>query len=177
MLTGVPQIFVGLGSNVGDRFAFLQRAVGELARLERTKVGACSSVYETEPVGVKNQREFLNMVVQLETSLAPRELVLLLKSIELSLGRQATAKWGPREIDLDLLYYGDAVITEETLRIPHAELSHRRFVLVPLKEIAENFLDPLRKLTVGELLRVCSDTSSVRKTSRSFLPLSSAEGI
>lgn len=157
------RVFVGLGSNLGDRLHFLERAVSALEMLPGSRLLKRSFIYETEPVGLKEQSEFLNMAVELATSLPARELLKELKSIEQTLGRTATNRWGPREIDLDLLYDGNTVLDEEGLHIPHQEISNRKFVLVPLNEIAPDFLDPRLKTTVAALLRQCKDTSKVQK--------------
>lgn len=162
----MSRIFIGLGSNLGDRAAYLQRALRELEHLPQISVNKISSVYETEPVGVKGQPKFLNMVAELETHLRPDDLIRELKEIERLVGRTNSEHWGPREIDLDLLYYGGEMLNETSLHVPHPEISNRRFVLVPLKEIAAEFQDPLRHLSVEELLQQCSDTSSVRKTAQ-----------
>ena len=162
----MSRIFIGLGSNLGDRATYLQRALRELENLPQTTVNKFSSVYETEPVGVKGQPKFLNMVAECDTLLRPGDLMRELKETERRVGRTNNEHWGPREIDLDLLYYGGEMLNETSLRVPHPEISNRRFVLVPLKEIAADFQDPLRHLTVEELLQQCSDTSSVRKTAQ-----------
>lgn len=127
--------FVGLGSNVGDRLANLRAAVTALARTDGIEVARTSSVYETDPVGPP-QPDFLNAVVEVETSLGPAELLQTLKAIERELGRTPSERWGPREIDLDLLLYGDASSSSDELTVPHPEISRRAFVLVPLAEIA-----------------------------------------
>ena len=160
------RIFIGLGSNLGDRAAYLHRALSELGEMHQTTVKKLSSVYETEPVGVKDQPKFLNMVAELDSALRPDDLVRELKEIEHRVGRTLREHWGPREIDIDLLYYGGEMLNETALQVPHPEISNRRFVLVPLKEIAAEFQDPLRHLSVEDLLQRCSDTSSVRKTNQ-----------
>jgi 2-amino-4-hydroxy-6-hydroxymethyldihydropteridine diphosphokinase len=157
------RVFVGFGSNLGDRRAFLLRALQELGKVRETTVVGASSVYQTEPVGEKVQPEFLNMVAELRTSLRPVDLLRSMKTIEKNLGRSSTKRWGPREIDLDLLYFGDLVLNDEGLQIPHPENTNRRFVLIPMKEIAEDFIDPLRMLSMVEMLKRCTDTSAVRK--------------
>jgi 2-amino-4-hydroxy-6-hydroxymethyldihydropteridine diphosphokinase len=162
----MSRVFIGMGSNLGDRVKYLQRALTELENLSQATVNNYSSIYETEPVGVKNQPLFMNMVVELNTLIRPDVLMCELKEIELRVGRTWTEHWGPREIDLDLLYYGGEMLNETTLQVPHPEISNRRFVLVPLKEIAAEFQDPLRHLSIEELLQRCSDTSSVRKTTQ-----------
>ncbi len=130
--------FVGLGSNVGDRLEKLRRAVAELRN--EVEVVCASSVYDTDPVGPP-QPNFLNAVVEVRTSLGPRDLLGVLKSIEARVGRSVGARWGPREIDLDLLLYGDEQIDEPDLRVPHPEMWERGFVLVPLREIAPDLVD------------------------------------
>lgn len=160
----MKSIFLGLGSNVGDRLRFLQKAVGAVGGLSATSVIRSSTVYETEPVGEKEQPDFLNAALEIESDLAPEELFLRLKEIEKNLGRTQTTRWGPREIDIDLLYYGHLIIEAENLRIPHPEVARRRFVLTPLAELAPDFMDPRERQTVLELLHTCRDTSRVRAT-------------
>ncbi|MGB2867983.1 MAG: 2-amino-4-hydroxy-6-hydroxymethyldihydropteridine diphosphokinase [Bacteroidota bacterium] len=164
------RVFVGLGSNLGDRLHFLERAVSALEMLPGFRLLKRSFIYETEPVGLTEQPEFLNMVVELATSLPARELLKELKSVEQTLGRTATKRWGPREIDLDLLYHGDTVLDEDGFHIPHQEIPNRKFVLVPLNEIAPDFLDPRRKTAIATLLRQCKDTSKVQKATLTISP-------
>lgn len=132
--------YVGLGSNVGDRLSNLRRALAE-CEARGIIVQKASSVYETEPVGPP-QPDFLNAVVEVSTELRPEELIRALKQIELDLGRSPGERWGPREIDLDLLLYGDEVVTESTLKVPHPQMLGRAFVLVPLLEIAPRVAMP-----------------------------------
>jgi 2-amino-4-hydroxy-6-hydroxymethyldihydropteridine diphosphokinase len=122
-------------------------------------------VYETEPVGEKEQPQFFNMVAELESTLLPQDLLQRLKEIENTLGRTHGEHWGPREIDLDILYYDDEVFNDEKLQLPHPEIANRRFVLVPMEEIAEEFLDPKQCLSMKDLLWRCLDTRTVRKIS------------
>lgn len=157
------QAFIGLGSNLGDRMSYLLKALVEITNSKQIFIKKCSSVYETEPVGIKKQPQFLNMVAELELALTPQELLRRSIEIENILGRTHSEHWGPREIDLDILYYGDKVFNDEKLHLPHPEIANRRFVLVPMNEIAENFLDPVQHLSMKELLRRCPDTSNVRK--------------
>lgn len=160
----MPKVYLGLGSNKGERLSFLSSALSGIAQLPRTKVAAISSVYETEPVGKKDQPEFLNAVAEVHTELPPTVLLRELKNLERDLGRLERTRWGPREIDIDILYYDDLVFQDELLRVPHNELANRRFVLIPLNEIAPGLIDPARKLSTLDLLKFCRDTSSVRKT-------------
>ena len=159
------QVFIGMGSNLGDRAYYLHQALVEIANSQQIIIKKYSSVYETEPVGKKEQPQFLNMVIELESTLLPQDLLRRLKEIENTLGRTHTEHWGPREIDLDILYYSSEVFNDDKLQLPHPEIANRRFVLVPMKEIAGEFLDPMQRLSMKELLRRCTDTSTVRKIS------------
>ena len=130
--------FIGLGSNLGEREAMIRLALDDLARLPATTLVRASSLYDTEPAGEVDQPNFLNAVAQIDTELTARQLLWNLLLIEKRLGRVRTKRWGPRTIDLDLLLYGQMVVEETDLRVPHPELTRRSFVLVPLVE-----LDPL----------------------------------
>ena len=160
----MAKVYLGLGSNRGNREEFLRSALRAISRLHRTTVVTVSSVYETEPVGKKDQAEFLNLVAEIDTPLTPGDLLRELKKIEKDLGRTEKIRWGPREIDIDILYYDDVVLKDETIQIPHGEIPNRRFVLILLNEIAHGFIDPVRKLDVIDLLKFCPDTSTVRRT-------------
>ena len=127
--------YVGLGANLGAREETLRRAVELLGAADGVDVLAVSQLRETEPVGVVDQPPFLNGAVAIETALAPRDLLDLLLEIERSLGRVREERWGPRTIDLDLLVYGDEVVDEPGLRVPHPHLHERRFALEPLAEL------------------------------------------
>ncbi|MBI4261160.1 MAG: 2-amino-4-hydroxy-6-hydroxymethyldihydropteridine diphosphokinase [Actinobacteria bacterium] len=127
--------FVGLGSNLGDRLATLQRAVDLLGRRPGIRVVRSSRVYETAPVGGPPQPPFLNAVVELETLLGPRELLEACLGVERALGRVRGERWGPRTVDLDLLTYGREEVDEEGLVVPHPRMHERGFVLVPLLEL------------------------------------------
>jgi 2-amino-4-hydroxy-6-hydroxymethyldihydropteridine diphosphokinase len=146
----MTRVYVGLGSNLGDREAALRSAIELLGREPGVAVRAVSTFRETDPVGVTEQPRFLNAVAELETAVPPRELLDRLLAIERELGRERTAerRWGPRAIDLDLLLYGDDVIDEQGLRVPHPRLAERRFVLEPLEE-----LDPDLSLPDGRRIK------------------------
>jgi 2-amino-4-hydroxy-6-hydroxymethyldihydropteridine diphosphokinase len=135
----VTVAYVGLGANLGDREATIRAAVAELPGI----VGV-STLRETDPVGVIDQPHFLNGVAALETELSPRELLDVLLTVERHLGRERRERWGPRTIDLDLLLYGDELIGEDGLTVPHPHLHERRFVLEPLAEIAPKLVIPGR---------------------------------
>jgi dihydroneopterin aldolase/2-amino-4-hydroxy-6-hydroxymethyldihydropteridine diphosphokinase len=129
-------VFLGLGSNMGDRVRLLEQALGALQASGRVQVVRRSALYETAPVGRTDQPSFLNMVAQVETDLPPEDLLALALEVERTLGRVRGERWGPRPIDIDILLYGDAVVDTPSLVIPHPEITRRRFVLEPLLEIA-----------------------------------------
>jgi len=159
------EVFIGLGSNVGERHRFLQRAAAALGGIEGLRVVWFSSVYETDPYGNTNQGKFLNAVCEAETALLPQELLPRLRTIEEQLGRQKREHWGPREIDLDILLYDGLTVQEGDILVPHPELEKRRFALVPLREIAPDLVHPLSGMTMEELASACSDEGRVVKTS------------
>jgi 2-amino-4-hydroxy-6-hydroxymethyldihydropteridine diphosphokinase len=151
----------GLGANLGDRARALAAAIGQLGR--EVQITAVSSVYETAPFGHRDQPAFLNCCVIGESAKPARALLAIIGSIESRLGRQRRERWGPREIDVDLLLYADEVIAEPDLSVPHAGLLERAFVLVPLAEIAPTRILPGRDLTVaGALARLARSEGDVR---------------
>jgi 2-amino-4-hydroxy-6-hydroxymethyldihydropteridine diphosphokinase len=148
----VPSAYVGLGANLGDRRATIDRALELLRAAPGLDVLAVSSLRETDPVGFEDQPRFLNGAVALETTLTARELLDLLLEIEQRLGRTRGPRFGPRTIDLDLLVYGDAELDEPGLTVPHPRLHERRFALEPLAELAPALVVPGRG-SLEELLR------------------------
>ncbi len=153
--------YISAGSNVGDRKANLAFALKSLAA--ETVVKKVSSYFETEPVGYLNQPWFLNIAVEVETDLAPLELLNLCKGIEESGGRIRSFPNAPRTLDLDILLYGDLVMDDTGLTIPHPRLAERRFALEPLAQIAPEAMHPVLKKTIRLLLGACPDTSQVLK--------------
>lgn len=129
---------ISLGSNIGDKFSYLQSAVNEINSLGDSEILICSSVYKTKPIGFEDQDDFLNAVLILETDISAEELLQKLQLIELNLGRERTIKWGPRTIDLDLIDYEKLVLNTKDLILPHPRAFERCFVLKPWNEIDDN---------------------------------------
>jgi 2-amino-4-hydroxy-6-hydroxymethyldihydropteridine diphosphokinase len=148
-------IYLGLGTNLGDRAANLQAAVAGLAK--KLNVTAVSPIYETPPWGITDQPDFLNMCLTAETDLPPNELLALLKTLEKEIGRAPGERWGPRLIDIDLLFYANQIIETEKLTIPHPELPERAFVLRPLVDVAPNFVHPVLGKTMAALAAKVDD--------------------
>jgi 2-amino-4-hydroxy-6-hydroxymethyldihydropteridine diphosphokinase len=151
-----------LGSNLGDRLGNLRRAIDKIEESDKIEVEETSPVYETEPVGGQDQGWFLNLVLRIQTSLEPLALLERLLSVEDKMGRTREKEWGPRKIDLDLLFYDDRMVESERLTIPHPRMHERKFVLVPLAQIDPELLHPRLQKSVEELLMLCRDKSEVR---------------
>jgi 2-amino-4-hydroxy-6-hydroxymethyldihydropteridine diphosphokinase len=139
----MADVFLGLGSNLGDRIGNIREALGLLDNSGKVKVLSLSSLYETEPVGVTNQPEYVNCVAQVETILDPHSLLNILKAVEAGMGRKPNMHLGPRVIDLDILLYDEIDLESLELVIPHSRLKSRRFVLEPLLEISPQVSDPI----------------------------------
>lgn len=144
-------VYLGLGSNVGDRERNLAAALAQLAG-PALRVLRVSSTYETEPVDYTDQRWFLNLVVEAETDLFPMQLLARIIKVERALGRVRTVPKGPRTLDIDILLYGRAVVRSARLEIPHPRMGERRFVLAPLAELAPGLRHPLTRKTIREML-------------------------
>jgi 2-amino-4-hydroxy-6-hydroxymethyldihydropteridine diphosphokinase len=128
--------YLGIGSNLGDRTKFIRFAIKKINSLKGTKIIKVSKIIETEPVGgSRDQGEFLNAALKIKTNLSPSLLLKKLKKIEKELGRKKSVRWGPRTIDLDILFYGDKIINRKDLKIPHPKMFERDFVIKPLLEI------------------------------------------
>lgn len=161
----MTRIFLGLGSNLGDRAHYLKRAIHMLDASPEIKVRQLSSVYETDPWGFEEQPPFLNMAVAAESDLSPHELLAEIKGVEKTLGRQSTVRWGPRVIDIDILFFGEQVVrdgAEKALTIPHPSLPERGFVLGPLADLAPDFTHPANGLSVAQML-ASVETDTVRR--------------
>ena len=149
----MEKVYIGVGSNLGERAGFLDRARWLVSKLPQSRFLRSSSIYETEPVGGPPQGKYLNAVWEIETALDPGKFKDSLRSIEANLGRRyPSLANAPREIDLDILFYGDRVLHEKELIIPHPRLHERMFVLEPLAELAPHLFHPVLKKTVKELL-------------------------
>lgn len=149
-MTVPDRVFLGLGSNMGRRGARLRRAARAIAALPGTRTRRVSSVYETSPVGPR-QADYLNAVLEITTALAPGALLRALKKVERVLGRRRRGRWRPREIDIDILFYGRRRVRAPGLIVPHPRWKERRFVLDPLAEIAPRFRDPESGRTVAAI--------------------------
>ncbi|HOJ38610.1 MAG TPA: 2-amino-4-hydroxy-6-hydroxymethyldihydropteridine diphosphokinase [Ignavibacteriales bacterium] len=155
-------IFLALGSNKGDRLSYLNNALIELEN-NGIKVIKKSSILETKAYGVENQDNFLNMAIQISCDLSPENLLITIKNIEKKVGRTPSFKWGPREIDIDIIYYNNLILNKTIeknfqLIIPHPDLHNRNFVLIPLTEIAPNFIHPVLQKTNSALLESLNTT-------------------
>lgn len=155
------KVFLLLGSNMGDRLANLEKTQEGLGK--STSIVGTSSVYETEAWGLTNQAPFLNQVLQIRTELTSRELLILIQEVEKQAGRVRFEKWGPRIIDIDILFIEDEIHTESDLKIPHPEIQNRRFTLVPLAELAPNFKHPVLNINMIQMLSFCKDDLTVKK--------------
>ena len=172
--------YLGLGSNLGRRETNLEAAIGQLSQSSNTESGyiqcgqtqsktdlsinilRLSSIYETAPWGLKDQPDFLNCVLEVETPLTPSALLELAKRVEDILGRQPETRYGPRLIDVDILFYGKLMVEQPGLQIPHPRLHLRAFALVPLAELVPAFIHPVLNVSVAQLARECDNREGVR---------------
>lgn len=158
--TATP-VVLALGANLGDRIAMMHRAVSRLAEAGVQDL-VCSVMYETDPVGYTEQPPFVNMVVAGQTWLTPHELANACRSIEQALGRTPRAKWHEREIDIDIVLFGQQIVHDDTLEIPHPRMHERRFVLQPCAEVVPDMVHPVLQQRIDTLLTACNDTAGVR---------------
>lgn len=156
----MSEAIIALGSNVGDRHRYLTTAVHHIGRLG--DLSGIAPLYETGPYGFTDQADFLNSALRIQTSLEPEELLAQLKQIETEVGRRQRIHWGPREIDLDIIFYDRRIVRTEILTIPHPDFHNRMFVMKPLVRIAPEFVSPVHLRTVRELMEICQDQTIVK---------------
>ena len=161
--------YIGFGSNLNDRLGYIKSAAQEIKNNGYCKIVKFSSIYETKPFGEKDQPNFLNAVAKIETSLSVQELFTFIKNIEKKLGRKDTYKWGPREIDLDLLFFNEIVFSNENLTVPHPGISQRDFVLTPLKEIEPLLFHPVLKQKISDIYTSESEKNIIRVNDQEIL--------
>jgi 2-amino-4-hydroxy-6-hydroxymethyldihydropteridine diphosphokinase len=155
--------YIGIGSNLGDKLDQCEKAISEILKVDHHKLLAKSSFFKTQPVGYTSQDWFVNGVIKIETDLEPFDLFRMLKAIESRLGRLKTFRWGPRSIDLDILFFDETEIQTEELQIPHPLIHERQFVLIPLAEIDPGLIHPVIRKTVQELLENLKQDQGVEK--------------
>lgn len=144
--------YIGIGSNMGDSLGNCRQAIQAIGAKKGNRIVACSSFYLTEPVGRKDQNWFVNAVIAVRTNFSPHQLLEFLMNVEKNMGRERRERWGPRIVDLDILFYENLICQENNLQIPHPEIAKRRFVLLPLKDIAPHLIHPILGKTVSNLL-------------------------
>ncbi len=144
------KVFLSIGSNLGNRKENCLKAIEEIKKIS-IKIKKISSLYETEPWGIKDQPSFINLAIEVETTISPKELLSAIKEIEKTLERKETYRWGPRTIDIDILLYDNLIIDDNDLKIPHAHMHERDFVLKPLSEIAPDTIHPVLKKPILQI--------------------------
>ena len=157
----MEKIFLSLGSNKGDKMQNIDIAIKKIKQTGISIINT-SKKYITEPWGKKDQNEFLNSIVVIETTLSPWKLLKILKKIELELGKKIVERWGERTIDIDIVFYGNKIIYEKNLIIPHPRFHLRKFVLIPLCDISNTIIDPFSGLSVEEILKNTKDNNTVK---------------
>ena len=162
--------YIGIGSNVGDKARQCERGISEILKLDRHRLLARSSLYKTQPIGYTKQDWFINLVIKLETEMDAPTLLCSLKEIESRLGRVKTLRWGPRAIDLDILFFNDHQIQTDELTVPHPLIQDRRFVLAPLAEIDPDFTHPVLKETIQQLLERFKEDQGVERVPDTRVP-------
>ncbi len=155
-------VYLSLGSNIGDRESNLKNVL-KMLKLKDITLSKISSIYRTEPVGNEEQPYFYNIAVKALTYYTPEKLLEIIKSIEIDMGRKWSMKWGPRIIDIDILFYNDLIIDTTALKIPHPEILKRNFVLIPMNEIEPDFTHPVEKKSIKDLLSISKSSKKVEK--------------
>ena len=161
--------YIGIGSNQGNPFSNCTVAIDRICASKKNRLLKQSSYYRTEPWGYRDQDDFINLVVKVKTSFALIELLDFLQSVEKELERVRTKSWGPRTIDLDILFFNNDILTSPRLTIPHPHIGNRRFVLIPLEEIDPHLVHPVHQKTVTQLLDSLDDSSGVTKLDKETL--------
>jgi 2-amino-4-hydroxy-6-hydroxymethyldihydropteridine diphosphokinase len=161
--------YIALGSNIGDRFDNLARAIQEIIQDKNNVIQDISSIYETLPYGYKDQGNFYNAVIKIKTSYQLLELLDLLKSIEQKIGREKSTKWGPREIDLDILFYNNLIYSDDRVTVPHKEVAKRDFVLVPLSESAPDLYHPVLNQKICDICISDSEETVINKIRQTLI--------
>ncbi|MFT5777517.1 MAG: deoxyguanosine kinase [Crocinitomicaceae bacterium] len=161
--------YLSLGSNLGDRLAYLQSAIERLGDSAGTII-SISPVYEAPPWGFESDSAFLNLCVSIDTVLPVRGLLKIIQEIEVDIGRvkNPSKNYSSRKIDIDIIFFGALIIQEEKLQVPHAHYTYRRFVLAPLKDIASTFTDPITHLTVAQIFANCDDKAILESYPKEF---------
>jgi 2-amino-4-hydroxy-6-hydroxymethyldihydropteridine diphosphokinase len=155
------QVYIGIGSNLGNKKENYLEALARIAKIPKTRITRESSLYESEPLG-DSKEWYVNGVIQIETDLGPEMLLKKCKNIERAMGRKRVRKkWGARVIDLDILLYDAGIVDKGNLKIPHPEMHHRKFVIIPLSEIAPQLVHPVLGMTISELLVHVKDEKRV----------------
>ncbi len=157
----MEKVYISLGSNKGNSADNITRAIKKI-KLYDINVAKVSKIYITEPWGKKDQNDFLNCVLKLETDMSPWKLLGIFKQIELELGKNIKERWGERTIDIDIVFYGNKIIYEKNLIIPHPRFHLRKFVLIPLCDISCEIMDPYSKKSIRELLNSVTDNSDIK---------------
>ena len=155
--------YIAIGSNIGNPYQNCTEAIHKISNNDSIKIISKSSFYQTSPVGGVEQDWFINCAIKINTSLTSDSLLFNLLNIESVMGRIRGGKWGPRLIDLDLLFYDSLISNKKKLTIPHPEIQKRNFVLMPLSDIAENLIHPVLKKTIGDLLKESTDNAAVNR--------------
>lgn len=157
----MEKVYISIGSNLGDKYKTINSAI-EMIESKGNIVLQVSPFYISEPWGKKDQNEFLNCVLEIETAFSPWKLLSVFQEIELVLGKDIKVRWGERTIDIDIVLFGNKVIYEKKLIIPHPRYHKRNFVLIPLCDISTNIIDPLSKIKIGDLLKLSKDKNKVK---------------
>lgn len=156
----MAEAFIAIGSNLNDRKKYMINAVKELCSF--SKIVIIAPLYKSEPYGFTNQPYFFNSAILLETDVGPQELLDKLKGVEKKLGRKSCKRWGPRKVDLDIIFYNQKIVKTDQLTIPHSDFHNRNFVLRPLADIAPDFVSPVHHETISQLLGSCQDETKIK---------------